>query len=189
MTKYLITFLLISCTCFAQSNKTDEPKKDEPSQKVNLSLTPEELAKIDEHTQKAFSLYTYIAKYIQKTKIEPFVKEIPKLEEKLQLAIDRAKRAKTQKTKDKYIDIAKDIKIELEVHKLWKDYHKVYLIYYVSYQEKKFERFGKAEKAMDKLHTRYTVITGEKFPNIRREFKTAYPKIVAKVLSDDKKKK
>ncbi|MCM8537434.1 MAG: hypothetical protein NE334_15950 [Lentisphaeraceae bacterium] len=161
--KYLLIFLSISLSLQA---------KDISKKKLNRDA---------ERSREIMSLYTYVAKFIEKVYIEPGLKEIPKLEKKAAFYKSKANSAKTAKAKEKYINAAKEAMIEIEVYKLWPQYVKAYSISRESYLKKDTKVYQASLKVITQIKNKYKALTSNRFPNVEGLFHKKYPKFMAKI--------
>jgi len=157
-----------------ESKVKPDMKKIAETEASNLSLADVKAKK--SKLQKKRALMPYIGKYIEKEYVKKNEKELPKVENKIKALIKRIEVTTNPKTKQTLAEALKQEKIKLEVIKLWKVYHKAYVLYYESQQKNDFEKMNQAKVFLGKLKVRFKELTAKEFQDPKFEFYTKYRK-------------
>lgn len=128
-----------------------------------------------EADSKAKKKYLAIARLLYKDYVTPIKEKIlPKLDKDLLLAKKKIKRAKTVKTKKRYLEDIKKIEDMIELNENWITYLKAYMIYNKAYFEKDDKKYKDAKTLCKKIEARYKEITGNKFPYLYAKYLKKY---------------
>ena len=173
-----IILLLFTMSAFSQSEKRDENEikfENEPSQ--------QEIRDLQKLNSKRKHITSLVMQFIDEKYVVIAETEIPKLEKKISSLKVKLAKTTNERHKEKINDAIQQVDVELQVHKMWKLYHKAFVMCVDARSKKDMKNYKYASNIINQIEKKYVVLKAEPFPSPQKEFSKLHAKKVQQFLS------